>query len=306
MTQPNDTTAARITSEILEHSADPTPPLLVAISQQAVLPRKLDEGVYGVLDADGAVQIVETPGYKAKREDDYADAHASEPLTLARAVTTLDVASFVDYLARNTDGSPSGVGAQYAHAPGELEVWADLDTRIIKATLDGLTGWRRHTAALQLKLSREWVEWVSIDGKLLDQVAFAEFIESHLSTIAEPAGAVLLDVCQTLQVNTAAVFKQQNILASGQRVFRFEEATEAKAGQRGDLTIPGELTLVLRPFQGADQVPITARFRYQLREGALRIGIKLAEPEAALEEAFNRIVAEVQGSVPVHVAHGRG
>ena len=161
------------------------------------------------------------------------------------------------------------------------------------------------TATLQLKKSREWTEWAAIDGKLLHQVEFAQFIEDHLSTIAEPDGATLLDICQTLQAHTSVAFKQQNILANGQRQFQWEETTEAKAGQKGDLKIPGELTLALRVFQGSVPIGMHARFRYQLREGVLRIGVKLAEPDTVLEDSFDEVIAAVQDQVPVHINHGR-
>ena len=41
-------------------SEDATPAIIAQLSQQAVLPRQLEEGVYAILDADGAVQIIET------------------------------------------------------------------------------------------------------------------------------------------------------------------------------------------------------------------------------------------------------
>ena len=301
MTQPNDTTAFRDFDAAIDDSAS-VAAIVAVTAQQAVLPRRLEEGIYAILDADGAVQIVETPGYELKREDDYQQLHSSAPERVWRQVTVLDVASFLDYIGVHADEDH----LTNAHGAGQLEVWADVDARTVKAVIDGVHGWRKHTATLQLKVSREWSEWSAVDGKLLGQVDFAEFIEDHLSTIAEPDGATLLEICQTLQVHTSAQFKQQNILATGQRVFRFEEDLETKAGTKGDLKIPGELTLVLRPFQGSAAVAVTARFRFQVREGVLRLGVKLAEPDKALEDAFAGVVADVQASVPVHVNHGRG
>lgn len=230
-------------------------------AQQAVLPRALDEGIYAVLDAEGAVQIVETKGYAQERKHAWNQAHSDTPEFVHRQVTLLNVDSFIDYLAHNTrtmnEDFDEVLDPEYSHGAGELEMWADLDARTIKAVLDGFDGLRKHAATLQLKLSREWSEWAAIDGKILDQVTFAQFIEDHLSTIAQPDGAQLLDICQTLEATKSAVFKQQTILASGQRGFRHEEQVEGKAGIKGDLTIPGELTLVLRPFQGSDPIPIT-------------------------------------------------
>lgn len=291
--------------EIEELGSDASSAMVVAaLAQQATAPVEVTDGkLYATLDAAGNVQIVPTPGYTDQHDDERAD----RPRQVKRTVTLLDVDSFTDYLARNTyltDDKPH-VGEDYLHGDGSLELWADIDGRRILAILDGSDGWRHHQATLKLNLSREWAEWVGIDGKMLDQRQFAEFIEDHLSTIGEPAGGTLLDICQTLEAKTNVNFKSQQVLANGQRQFVYEETVEAKAGQKGSLSIPTELTLVLRPFQGSTFVPVTARFRFSLNEGRLRLGVKLAEPDRVLEEAFDVIVADVQQMVPVRVNHGR-
>lgn len=262
-----------------------------------------DGQIYAVKDGDQMV-LLETPGYTDDREDH----RAPSPRRVERSVTVRDAASLVDYLNENTTGpdDPARVGDMFRHGVGDLELWADIDRRTIRAIVDGGNGWRKHTATLELRHSIEWAEWTSIDGKLVDQLAFAQFIEDHLSSIGAPDGAKLLEICQTLEARTKVDFKSSELLANGQRKFRYDETTEAKAGQKGDLTIPAELTLVLRPFQGSEPVAILARFRYRLDGGQLRLGVKLAEPSKALEVAFNQIVDEVQASVPVRVNHGVG
>lgn len=281
--------------------------LLAVTAQQAVMPREINEGVFAILNADGGVEIVETPGYKRQREHNWHRAHdADTPEFIHRQVTVLDSDSLVNYLVRNTDSDELSVAQDYRHGAGELELWADIDRRTIKAILDGENGLRKHTATLQLKTSREWDEWAAIDGKLFKQAEFAQFLEDHISTIADPDGGTLLDVAQTLQATTSTVFKQQAILANGQRQFRWEETVDARAGQSGDLKIPSELTLVLRPFQGGGQTAIQARFRFQIREGVLSLGIKLAEPDRSLEASFQDVIDELQGQVPVRINHGVG
>jgi uncharacterized protein YfdQ (DUF2303 family) len=305
--QPDHTSEAFING--VDGNEGITAAMLTLTAQQAVLPRQLEEGIYSILDADGAVQIVETKGYAQERKHAWNQAHSDTPEFVHRQVTLLDVGSFIDYLAHNTDSISFDevTDTDYTHGNGELELWADIEARTIKAVLDGYNGLRKHTATLQLKISREWGEWMAIDGKLLDQVKFAEFIEDHLSTIAQPDGAQLLDICQTLEGTTGAVWKQQGLLRTGQRAWSYEEVVEAKAGVKGNLQPPEDLTLVLRPFQGSDPIPITARFRIRPNQGAgVQIGVKLAEPEKALEDAFALIVGDVQARVPVHVNNGRG
>jgi len=267
---------------------------IITAAREAMVPHRLDDGqVYATL-VDGSLQLLETPGFT----DRHADSRADKPRRTVRKVTLLDVDSFVDYLFRYVDET----GECDA---GELELWADIDGSKITGIIDGLNGWREHQACLSLRPSRAWQEWAAVDGKLFKQAEFAQFIEDHLSTIAVPDGAQLLEICQTLEGAKSAAFKMETILANGQRKFRYEETVEARAGQRGDLTIPGELTLVLKPFQGSEPIPIVARFRYRINDGVLALGVKLAEPDKAVEDAFNRVVDLVQAQVPVHVNHGR-
>lgn len=290
----NDTT----TIDCTDLSTDAA--VIAQLSQQAVLPRQLTDGqLYAIQAADGSTTLLETPGYLRDVEDSRAD----RPRRIERAVTVRDADSLCDHLNRNLS---SAFPSCYRHGDGELEVWADLDARKVTAYLDGVGGWRMHTATLALRHSREWVEWTSVDGKLLPQATLAQFIEDHLSSIAEPDGAKLLDVCQTLQATTSVAFKSQTILANGQRQIRYEESVEAKAGQKGDLTIPGELLLALPIFQGGERVVVRARFRFAIRDGVLTLGVKLVEPDREVERAFAEVVDDIQGRIDVRVNHGIG
>ncbi len=300
--QPTNTSVFNVTPEDLDERGYG---LLAQTAQQAVLPRHLDEGVYAILNADGGIEIRETDGYRIRREHDWERARADTVEFVHRNVTLLNVPSFIDYLARNTRDEPKDVGEDYLYCSGGLELWADIDARKITAILDGMDGLRKHTATLTLKTSREWDEWLKVDGKLLPQVEFAQFIQDHISTIGEPSGALLVDICETLVGSTDVQWKSQQLDRSGQRQFVYEEVVNGQAGAKHDLKIPTELTLVLRPFQGSEQLLITARFRFRLSGGAVQLGVKLVEPDRVLEDAFDRVVDEVQGLVPVHVNHGR-
>ena len=296
--------------EVEELAQDASTAMVIAtLAQNAAAPVEVTDGrLYTTVDAAGNVTIVETPGYT----DNHNDLRAARPRTVERSVTLLDVPSFVNYLARNTDlhvdnpgMTTTDIGTDHLHSDGSLELWADLDGRRILGILDGSDGWRRHQATLKLTTSREWDEWMAIDGKLLDQVKFAEFVEDHLSTIGAPDGGTILDITQTLQATGGSTVRQQHILATGQRAFRYEETVEAKAGVKGDLKVPGELTLVLRPFQGSDPISVPARLRFRVGSQGLSIGVKLSEPHRVLENAFELIVSQVQTASPVLVTYGR-
>ena len=279
---------------------------VASLAQQAALPMELCEGVYAITDATGNTKIVETRGYQQKRERNWERDAAPTPPEIYAARNVRDVASFLLYLGRNTgDPEESTVEAFPAFGHGSLEAWADLERRSIEAFLDGLDGWARHSVTLGLTISREWQEWASIDGKLLEQQELAEFVEDHLTTIGHPDGALLLDVCQSLQATVGATFKAANRLQSGERALIWEEQIEATAGRKGDVKIPEELTLVLRPFDGSDPVAVRASFRFRLRQGDLRLGVKLLEADRILDDAFDQITREIANALPVPVYRGR-
>lgn len=277
---------------------------VIDAAQQAVEVQALNDGqIYAIRNDEGGIDLLETPGYARQQ----TRAHLAEPpARIRRSVTVRDAESLIAYLAANTTDDPADIGMEHIHGVGDLELWADLDNRLIRAILDGGGGHRDHIATLELRHSREWEEWAGVDGKLVPQVAFAQFIEDHISSIGAPDGGTLLDVVQTLSAKTKVDFKSSSLLANGQRQFEFAETIEAKAGQKGTLAIPTELTLVLRPFQGAEPVALQARFRYRLDDGQLFLGVRLAEPDRALEAAFQRVVDEVQASAPVRINHGIG
>ena len=267
------------------------PGIIAALAQQATTPWKLDEGIYGLLNADGSVKIVETIGYRRKREDSEKDA----PRFVTGTRVVRDVASLLDVIASSVDDDGYNT---LGEGGGQLEVWADLDARKVTAILDGQAGWRQNRAVLELQHSSEWADWAKIDNQLLEQTVFAEFVEDHISSIAEPDAGRLIDIAQTLRGHVDTQWKQQKLLANGQTAFVWEERVEAKAGQKGDLAIPNELTLALRPFQGSDPVGVTARFRFRPSADGIRLGIRLVERERVLEGAFAEIVTDIDEAIP--------
>lgn len=258
-----------------------------AFAQQATVPKEVKDGaLYVVLNEKGGVELLETPTAASKRRE----AAAELPSHIKRRAVVRDVDSLLDVIHSVNDevGDYNMQGGS-----GALEVWADRDRYTITAIHDGEKGWRRHITELIVSPTPSWNDWTAIDGKMLDQVEFAEFIEDHLSSIGEPDGAQLLDICQTLQAHTGVAFKQQAILANGQRAFQWEETVEAKAGEKGNLKIPGELTLVLQPFQGAESRIVKARFRFRAQQTGLLLGVRLVEVQQVIEDAFAEVVADV-------------
>jgi uncharacterized protein YfdQ (DUF2303 family) len=121
----------------------------------------------------------------------------------------------------------------------------------------------------------------------------------------KPAGADLLELAQTFQATTKVEFRESKQLASGQRQFQYVEETDARGGQRGELTIPKEFELGIAPFEGCDPYRVIARLRYRLRDGKLSIGYVLDNPRDVERQAFRDVVETLSEACSLPALYGR-
>lgn len=153
-------------------------------------------------------------------------------------------------------------------------------------------GWGDHRVEFDVLLTDEWKEWAENDGVLMPQMAFAEFIEDHLSNIQSPPAADMLEIAQSLLAKSSVNFESSKRLATGEVEFEYRETHEAQAA-KGSLDVPQTITLGLRPFEGAPAYVIEARFRYRINQGNLALSYKLVEPELKIRDAFDALVADI-------------
>lgn len=191
---------------------------------------------------------------------------------------------------------------------GATTMYADVRAQRIVAVLDDASsadaGWRGHVATLDLKRTDAWQAWVARDNQLLGQTQFAEHIEDNLADIVTPDGATMLEIAQTFQAHSNVRFESQRLLSSGQRQFVYVEDTTASAGTKGDIEVPKELTLGLAPFEVGELYKVTARIRFRIDSGSLRLGYKLDRPEDILRQAFADVVKDVQQRTSENVLYG--
>lgn len=256
---------------------------VAALAQQAAEPTPLEPGQIYARLRDGEIVIDDT--------DDYA----TKPRKVSREAKAADAGSFLAYLDR-----------RHAESRDGLEVWADLDNLTVIAVLDGHDGWRQDRLTLALRRSPEWIAWTERSGKLSSQLAFADFIEDQLSVIADPDGATLLEIVQSMQGSTKVQWQSADWLDNGARAFQWVEEVEAKAGRKGKLEIPSRFTLGLRPFVGSEAFKVVANLRYRIQDGVLSVGFKLPELDRVVEQAFADVVAQIDAGLTVPIFNGRG
>lgn len=257
---------------------------IIDTAQQAAAPAELTPGkVYAIRTGD-QVKTIDLTG----------DEYKTLPTRKSGTTTVRDAASFLALWGKHSDNAS--------------EIYADADrltvTAVLNADASDSADWGDHRIRLELRETEAWRQWAAHDGKLLTQEQFAEHIEDHLPEILEPAAAQMLEIAQSIQGTAKAEFQSGTRLASGERQLKYVETVQAKAGQKGDLTIPEVFTVGLVPFEGAAGYKLTARLRYRITDNGLRLGYKLDRPQDTRATAFADIVEQIRGDVDHPILNG--
>jgi uncharacterized protein YfdQ (DUF2303 family) len=219
------------------------------------------------------------------------------PLRKKAVVAFEDVSSFVRYV--NANKGPTTV--IFASGKSKLEAILDYHT----AGPTGPGAWCQHRAILDLKVSPEWQLWASRAASWMGQKDFAELIEDRQIDFYNPPGAQMLEIALTISGKTQVSFESGFRLDNGDTNLAFKETTGAKAGQRGELPIPGELTLLIPIYAGGEVPQVTARLRYRIDSGAVFFKVILNRPDRVLDAAFKTTVDAVAKQTSITPYNGR-
>lgn len=252
--------------------------------------RPIERRVYG-RDPDGALTLVDTIDI-AEAQHDHAD---RLPDVLAGTVAVHTPEALVAYATRHLDTERS-------------TLWGDVEnariTVIINDHVKGSPGWGDHRTVLDLKASPEWQAWVRLNEKGMSQEELAEFLEEHLLEVVDPDGSTLLEVTRTFQATTGATFRRAQSLHSGQVQITWQEEGEAKAGSSGQLEVPREFTIRVRPFVGSPAVDVRGMFRYRVSSGSLQLGFRLLNLDEHRRAAVEDILEGVADDLKLQAFEG--
>ncbi|GAA0632504.1 hypothetical protein GCM10010174_61960 [Kutzneria viridogrisea] len=178
-------------------------------------------------------------------------------------------------------------------------VWADEDRQRLTAVLNDhsgkdMAGWRDHTVTLSLRADDDWRRWMNNTGCLYTQHEFAELIEELSHTIVSPTGADLLEIVSTFRATRSSEFASGVRLDNGDVQLAYTTETTASAGRKGTIEVPSEFRLAVTPYAGIDARMVTARLRYRIEHGTLRIGYTIVRPEQMAHAVFGEIVDQVR------------
>jgi len=200
-----------------------------------------------------------------------------------------DVKSLVEYLKRFEDETPF-VTADYEAM--KLNVVLDYSGNLNPQHHD-------HSAAFQARLSSKFAAWDKICNKALSQIELGHFLEKRAVDVVNPDAADIIEMVMKFEATKTVEFKTATRLQDGSRQITFVE----DAVQRGSITLPDHITLMLPVLNGSDPQPIKVWLRFRIEEAKLKLILEIHDRDELLRDAFDRSVDAFKVALPftVHV-----
>lgn len=247
----------------------------------AALASAFADEVQSALDGDAALV---PDGYSLEDLEQFE----SQPRRVEETLKARTLQGFLDYFEKfNTPNT-----AVFAHpTTGVVEAVFDYHHPDPDGPYSGPDPqWGDHTISYDPRMSRQWKTWTRASGDMMDQLDFAEFIEEHAEDVVNPPSAELLELARDFEAKKDVTFKKANRQQSGDVQLQYEEDTSVT----GDVEVPEKFTLGLPILDGGDRWEVKARFRYRLRNGNLKMGFKILQPDEIKEQAAGEVIDSVE------------
>lgn len=170
---------------------------------------------------------------------------------------------------------------------------------VIDAHAKDSPAWEAHFATFLVTYSDRWRIWDSNSKQAKSQKQFAEFVEDNIADFFAPKGAAMLDISKTLQAEQNSTFKSGIRLENGDVQLNYEKTTVSKAGQKGEMEIPSQFTILIPILEGEPPREIEVRLRYGLDEGRLTLTFEVLRKAALLEEVRRSIYATIKNDTGI-------
>lgn len=256
--------------------------------------------------------IHETPGRKTVLIPGHGDKSATQvnidteagemkPLRKRGKVTVFDAASFNQVLKDNADA-------------GNIAIYFDRNPESpgVVAVMNGHgpagPGWGDFRAEIVFRQTPQWKKWTKLDGHMMQQVPFAEFIEENMEDIAPPAAdgagptaADMLELATYLSVTRSVNFRSGVRLQGGTVQLQHDETDDVKAGT---VKVPETFALGIRPIFGLASYMVPCRFRYRLQDRKLYLGFKMQRIETLMEKIVEDVISKIEKGANISVMDG--
>lgn len=167
-------------------------------------------------------------------------------------------------------------------------------------------GWRDWRAQLTMEHGKSWLAWTNIDREWQEQADFMDLLEERVDDVVAPPQTDLLDIVSNFSTHKTVAFQSAiSLHDGGVRLEYKEDVTSAGGGTSGHQVMPERIELALQAIKGDAPWKVTARLRYRITDGRLRIMVLLDRLDEVLEEAWGEVVKRVDAALDCPVLEGR-
>lgn len=219
-----------------------------------------------------------------------------------------DVDSFIAILKRHGSLATCNVYLDVDYAANKIDAVALFNDH---ADGDGAPGWRDFRCTFAPRFGEEWKRWAGHHKKAMDQMAFAQFIETNIADIVQPpgtklpTGADLLTFATTLTETRKVKYGSGVNLQNGMVQIEFIE--EGDNGTKGKLELFREFAIGVQPFFNGDAYQVRAWLRYRIdrNTGQIAFWYELQRHDKALEDASRAVIERIKAEAGAAVVFGR-
>lgn len=214
-----------------------------------------------------------------------------------------DDTGYIDYIKRHGAVNTTTIWCDADYEKGRVGYTCVLNDH---AGDEGGQEWRDHVARFSPAQSVEWKRWIEKDGKVMDQLEFATFIENNLADIATaegfPTGTDMLHVSTNLEITQDSSIKSAIRLQSGGVRISYIEDENAETAKF--MEVFSQFAIGIPVFRGSDPYQVNARLKYRLNGGKLKFWYELIRADKVMEASARTLTAKIHEQTTFPIFHG--
>lgn len=133
--------------------------------------------------------------------------------------------------------------------------------------------WCKHIVVLQLGLSDQFKTWKGINGKMLGQQEFAEFLKDNRLDIIQPSNSTIVELVEELEATVNQTFLGRTETNKGKALGFDSDVQTNRKGVK--VEVPEKIVIHIPVFLGMDNFDVECDFKFRAESGRISFGIRM-------------------------------